>query len=673
MTMTNRRLERQLQQLAVRRRDRAPGRTLYVYVGPADPQTVESLRSGLPPACPLLYLYEGGESDAMLPPPGRFVIAAPRQADGIDTAILVANCLKPRSVRLSFSNRLQLPEGWASLLETQLQATVRGIEQEKLSRLINLHCGVANLPRLPAGTTEIAVPPGTPALICGAGPSLETQLDILRRLQGKVYLIAVGKLAPLLLRRGIRADAAVYVDTGGYGLDWSPLLSTGQTLLVTLTTAAPEVAAAARKVLFAPGPSPFLSRAMADWGARLPELFYAGTGTVTALDFARHYGFAPIALIGNDLCRAPGGQAHLPDYGGDDLLESRETTIPGNDGPVVTTPELQALKNLIEAYLAAHPLPVYNCTAGGAVIAGTVRGDLMEIVTPHIAANHAVTDRTIPPPAGFKPTWNRWLEAGAQEHAAHLTLEAPALDGDAAEALEHRLAKEFTADLKERFDRLGTRPATEVEIFPGFRRFAVDRIRRSDPALADWLASRPEQNSPRFRLHCNFTESACVVRQDGERETLLTGSYLTMQESAESEIGGFLAAHDFAAARDALIVVAPASWHHPMAVAAQCPEAAMMVLEPWPDLLAMLIGRCMFLHRLPADAAIIGAGPELPDWRRRAQQQLRLWRQAGRRTLVFVNPHADAMPEVREIVTALAQMMPDRSPPISRATGPADI
>lgn len=660
MTMTNRQLERQLQQLTARRRDTVPGRTLYVYVGPADFQTVEKIRSGLPPISPLLYLYEGEESDAMVSPTNGFVITAPRQTGGIDTAILVANCLKPRSVRLSFSNREQLPEGWAALLEEQLQATVRGIEQEKLSRLINLHCGIANLPRLQAGTTDIVVPPGTPALICGAGPSLETQIDVLRRLQGKVYLIAVGKLAPLLLRHGIRADAAVYVDNSGYGLDWNTLLSTGQTLLVTLTTAAPEVAAAARKVMFVPGPSPFLSRAMADWGASLPKLFYAGTGTVTALDFVKHYGFAKVALIGNDLCRASDGLAHLPGYGGDDLLESRETTIPGNDGPVVTTPELQVLKNLIEAYLAAHPMQVYNCTAGGAVIAGTSRSDLMEFVTPHIATDHAVTDQTILPPAGFKPSWNRWLEAGAQEHAAHLTLEAPALDGNAAEALEHRLFKEFIADLKERFDRLNSRPASEVEIFPGFRRFAIDRIRHSDAALADWLTSHPTQEQFRFRLHCNFTESACVVRQEEGRETLLTGSYLTMQESAEREIREFLAAHDFVAAQDALIIVAPASWHHPMAAAAQYPEASMMVLEPWPDLLDMLIGRCMFLHRLPTDAAIIGAGPGLPDWRRRAQQQLRLWRQAGRRVLVFVNPHAAAMTEVTEVVAALAQMLPDR-------------
>lgn len=52
----------------------------------------------------------------------------------------------------------------------------------------------------------------TPAIICGAGPSLEKDFSTLRNLQGRALLIAGGSAIPILSQQGIRPHLAMALD-----------------------------------------------------------------------------------------------------------------------------------------------------------------------------------------------------------------------------------------------------------------------------------------------------------------------------------------------------------------------------------------------------------------------------------------------------------------------------
>ena len=53
---------------------------------------------------------------------------------------------------------------------------------------------------------------GLPAVIVGAGPSLDDQLELLKEIQEKIFVIAVDTSASVLIRAGIRPDFIVTVD-----------------------------------------------------------------------------------------------------------------------------------------------------------------------------------------------------------------------------------------------------------------------------------------------------------------------------------------------------------------------------------------------------------------------------------------------------------------------------
>jgi len=638
------------------------GTMLYVCAGPCSGRFLEQFKTKIPTGHVLLYIHPG---DAELSSNDILTLTIPLDEQTFSRIALTITCMKFSSAMYSSLNNWPDAETSAGI-HTFIRELTDGIHLEKISRLLHLHCAILNLPRLASAQyTKLTVPPGTAALICGAGPSLQSQMEQIRQAQNRLFIIAVGKLAPVLLRNGITPHCIVYVDHCDNGIDWPQVFNAAHPLLVTLTTSSPHVAAAAENVIFAAGPSVFFNRALPEWHLQAKTIHYAATATVTALDFALQAGFSAIAITGNDLCLGKEAAAHLPGYGGDEILESTHETIAGNNGPVITTPAFNALRLALEKFLEERPVPaqtVFNCTDGGAVITGTERRNLADFIaaTPANMPPVIVERSATTPPQTWN--WHPALDLAAREHAAHLALDQPRRPGaqitSEQRELTERLCKQFSADLQADLIAANRSEMPREDCFSGFRSLAIKAFRSSNPELADWLQTHPSSDSKTFELVCNFAESACItMHPPNGASQLLTGGYLTMEKDARNEITEFLNANHFNPVNDALIVVAPATWLHPIHAAKRFPELEMLVIEPWPELLSMLIDRCLFVHRLPPATAIAGVHSELTDWRRLCNKSIRDWKRTQRRPLLFINPRAANLPEVQKIAEEIQRLL----------------
>jgi len=649
---------RKLQQLIVRGETFPVGGALFVYLGPDELEEFDRIRQSADPCCPFLYLYPGTVYSAVLQTrleKDDMAMALPLEApESTSCFALIINCLHLERISLARTARDGVfSDGAVGLVAEKFRELIAGYNQFRVSELLHLRCGLRNLPAI-IRNHGLQVKGSGPCLICGAGPSLETQLDWLRRNREKFYLIAVGKLGPRLKQAGIMPDCLVYADNSGYGLDWQDFFRP-ETLLVTYSCAAPEVCRYASTIYFAQGPDPFFNRALSEWRLVLPQLAYGGTATLTAIDFARRVGFSPVALTGNDLCLDGNGMSHLPQYSDEAQFEHHLVKIEGNDGTVVSTPEFIKLKDCLEQYLCGLEKPgIYNCTAGGACIAGSLRMPL-EHFPPDDCGIPEITGKCDAVP-GSQLHWSGYLDQAVEELAAMtfniMPLPSVMPDGYAEyrRAAMALLQQAFAGDLRQDFENAVNREKIPPTLaFSGFRQLALAVIRRGNPELADYLnVNRPPADG--FNVEYYFTEYAYISRRTDHGIVALTDDYLHMAEKAEKTIAAFLAGQDFSPERHAVVFVAPVSWMHVVAFGRSCPQGAALILEPWPELLSELIDNCLFMPRIPYDSTVIAAASGFPDWRRQYQRRVRELKRKGMELLFFINPATAEQPEVLDII-----------------------
>jgi hypothetical protein len=152
--------------------------------------------------------------------------------------------------------------------------------------------------------------PDVPAIVVGAGPSLDRNLELLSGLEGKALLIAVDTALRPLLAAGIRPHLVVAVDPSD--VNARHLTNLGDTRgvwLVSEGSIAPEVlpAFAQRTFTFRVSdhePWPWI----AAHGAGRGQLRAWGSVLTTAFDLACVAGCGPIAFAGADLAYSHGLQ-----------------------------------------------------------------------------------------------------------------------------------------------------------------------------------------------------------------------------------------------------------------------------------------------------------------------------------------------------------------------------
>ncbi|MFH0879038.1 MAG: 6-hydroxymethylpterin diphosphokinase MptE-like protein [Lentisphaerota bacterium] len=366
---------------------------LVVYVGEASRDAVSELRGQLPPKTFLLVLHPADEKREEAGSGNDRTLFCPL-ADAshyADKTMLLISSLPDKQVRLIVGGGYrERASAFLPRIEEAIVAALDNAQQDRNRGLIRLKSSLRNLPSILAwtGLRLARVPPGTAAIICGAGPSLSRQFEQLEKYRDRAILIAVGHAAPSLLKAGIEPDVVVEVDAHA-GRNW-PEGVCPDALLVACTEVAPEVAARFSRIWWCAGSSPAFNEAMKQGGVPLHETQMAKTVTVPAIDFAVRLGCSPILLAGQEFCLGDLDRSHVDGEkleGGDERVE-----LPGNDeARVVSTRNLAALHDALQKFLgylngsfqgADYRPEVINATLGGARIEGTLRGGLESFLEP---------------------------------------------------------------------------------------------------------------------------------------------------------------------------------------------------------------------------------------------------------------------------------------------------
>lgn len=217
---------------------------------------------------------------------------------------------------------------------------------------------------------------GRPAVVCGAGPSLDVAAPQLAARRGGCAVLAADSALRTLARHGVRADVAVSIDLAKQPAkclpepEWWPR----QVLLSVLSPPAWREFPAGRRHFL-------VNRQITtDWlaaqGLTRPPVAVAESCGASALELARWLGCAPIFLMGLDLALS-GGQRHTS---GTDAAMYRRSgfdaaqehpTVPGNWEERVPTHALGDWRALDER-LAGWPAGlVVNVTDRGARLSNT--------------------------------------------------------------------------------------------------------------------------------------------------------------------------------------------------------------------------------------------------------------------------------------------------------------
>lgn len=234
---------------------------------------------------------------------------------------------------------------------------------------------------------------GIPAFVVAAGPSLNKNIDVLKRAQGRSVILAVGTVAGTLLAHGITPDFTVIMD---YGPDvyYRHLanVDTSRLRILVDPAAHPTVLSEAQgeRMLMDVAGRHFTgwSRCLVgDHGGVEKGLTVAHTCFLLAVEF----GCSPITLVGQDLAFTD-GYSHAQGTAIRRTVEqftreehSSTILVEGNDGaPVVSDPTFMVYRKHFEALIDRFKEQVaggvINATEGGAKIGGTTAMPLEQAI-----------------------------------------------------------------------------------------------------------------------------------------------------------------------------------------------------------------------------------------------------------------------------------------------------
>lgn len=294
-------------------------------------------------------------------------------------------------------------------LDALRQESRQWLVSEHTNRNTILHFGeawvvqaVQNLPAVVLGNSvgklrEILK--GKPAIIISPGPSLSKNIDLLHQAKGHAVLIAPLQALKILKTHGIKPDFVTVVDpqdmTGGHGRNFFEKIDTDDYgHILALISSHPNVIQQKPddSILYCTGSlgDLWIAKALDEDVAHVS----GGSVSVTSFRLALSWGCSPLILVGQDLTYSDGRH-----YAGvDDEKPKRATpfTAPGYYGGVVNMPYdffvyhfyFESLARSIAEQKAGVEL--FNCTEGGAYIAGFVHSTLAEVLE-GIQKDHSVS------------------------------------------------------------------------------------------------------------------------------------------------------------------------------------------------------------------------------------------------------------------------------------------
>lgn len=226
-------------------------------------------------------------------------------------------------------------------------------------------------------------PHDIPAVVVAAGPSLEKNIEVLKKMKGKALIVAVDTALRYLTEQGMKPDLGITVDAE------KPirLFDTEKIRELTLVIDSGSNYRAAdllsrHKLIFSGGNYVYYKKVFKINRRNFEFLKNGGSVATVAFSLLREWGVQRIILVGQDLALAP-DKVHA---GNDDVdlhkLDSDKIAIEGYYGNIVyTTWDYDAYRKWFEEVIEEEDCPeVINATEGGARIKGAIQMPLQKVL-----------------------------------------------------------------------------------------------------------------------------------------------------------------------------------------------------------------------------------------------------------------------------------------------------
>jgi|GEM_PF-965201 len=227
-----------------------------------------------------------------------------------------------------------------------------------------------------------------PFIVVSAGPSLEKNFDLLREVRDKAVIVATDAVLGKMLKSGIPPHIVCALERGfpTYDLLFAENVELypeecSRILMITQAVCTPKIYGRW------PGPKAIVGKAelpLDQWflGAVVGGNMIPSGASVAHMNYmlGSVLGASSVALIGQDLALGEGGKTHAGDIFGEGELNKLQKSVeqgpvyrvPGALGGYVETTEVWLMfLRAFESFIRTRNTPTWDCTEGGALIAGT--------------------------------------------------------------------------------------------------------------------------------------------------------------------------------------------------------------------------------------------------------------------------------------------------------------
>ncbi len=274
-----------------------------------------------------------------------------------------------------FAEELKLYNNSLREREDRLRAEMFTVKSMGMKTCVNSIYNMQYLKGCRSGVDyENAFPEEFPVIIVSAGPSLVKNVELLKEVKDKAFVLAVDTAIPKLIRRNIIPDAVISVDYAKSlkhfkveGISDIPFIADSDMNTAVLDFVKPK------NIIFNSSDAIVFSRLFEKVGSMIYDVKEGGSVSTAAIAHMISWGFKKIILIGQDLALT-GNKVHADDSEFPSNLNRWATTmvkdVDGND--ILTRKDYCSYIRWIEeiAY-RFNDIEIIDATEGGALIQHT--------------------------------------------------------------------------------------------------------------------------------------------------------------------------------------------------------------------------------------------------------------------------------------------------------------
>ncbi|MCR5701953.1 MAG: DUF115 domain-containing protein [Lachnospiraceae bacterium] len=248
-------------------------------------------------------------------------------------------------------------------------------------------------------------PNNLPVVIVSAGPSLEKNGIFLKKIKGKLLILAVDAALPYLMSIDVIPDIAVTVSPTK-DITLKTLYDDERFKDITFAVDATvtykgleKVALDGRKLIYASASAPYYKKVFSLGNHNIGELDNGGSVSTIAMSLAMQWGYKDFVFVGLDLSLKP-NKLYAGKINDEVIVPEGVIKTEGYYGEdVYTLPPYRLHQDWFEMIIRTHPeFNVYNATEGGVRIKGSKQVDLCNIAEKYIDEeyNYEKIIRSIP-------------------------------------------------------------------------------------------------------------------------------------------------------------------------------------------------------------------------------------------------------------------------------------